>query len=213
MSLLGTWRSHINAVRKVVESGWSSALILEDDADWDVTLKTQLQYFANCSRDLSNAGRNESHWVTSETITHNPYGDDWDVLWVGSCANPPAPENHRIFPGEGEQTHYVFAADGGMACCFGYAINYKSARSLLGWLLDLDEPVDFALSSYCGNHRCITVWPELIGSNRPPGSTSRDSDMGRSDDGTLREKGSTRNIVHSAILNMMERLGRRKPYQ
>lgn len=29
------WRSHADAWRKVVEEGWDTAMILEDDADWD----------------------------------------------------------------------------------------------------------------------------------------------------------------------------------
>lgn len=29
------WRSHADAWRKVVEEGWATAMIIEDDADWD----------------------------------------------------------------------------------------------------------------------------------------------------------------------------------
>ena len=29
------WRSHADAWRKVIEEKWSTAMILEDDADWD----------------------------------------------------------------------------------------------------------------------------------------------------------------------------------
>jgi GR25 family glycosyltransferase involved in LPS biosynthesis len=40
---LGCWRSHVNCWHKVIEDGVDTALILEDDADWDVTLKDQLR--------------------------------------------------------------------------------------------------------------------------------------------------------------------------
>lgn len=197
---------------RVVESGWSSALIIEDDADWDVALKSQLENFADSARALSNAGRNESLWITPDTPTHSPYGDDWDILWLGSCANPPAPANTKTFPGDGGHTFYVFAADGGMACTFAYAVNHRSARTLMGFLLDLDEPMDFALSSYCGRYRCIVVWPQLIGEHKPAGSFAKDSNMRASDDG-FRAEGNTRNIVHSAILDMLRRFGRKEPFQ
>jgi hypothetical protein len=29
------WRSHADAWRKIVEEGWNTAMIMEDDADWD----------------------------------------------------------------------------------------------------------------------------------------------------------------------------------
>lgn len=40
---LGSWRGHMNAVQTIVEQGISTALIMEDDMDWDVRLKSQLQ--------------------------------------------------------------------------------------------------------------------------------------------------------------------------
>ncbi|KAL8688519.1 MAG: hypothetical protein Q9224_004862 [Gallowayella concinna] len=204
---LGNWRSHINAVRTVMEAKYSSALIIEDDADWDVALKRQLTNFANKTRALSNAGRNESLWTTSDTPTHSPYGDDWDLLWLGNCATPPAPPEIQPFPGEGEQAHYVFPARGGMSCLYGYAITSKSAKTLMGWLLDLDEPTDFAISQYCEHFRCVAVWPQLIGEHKPMGPRRKDSSIKEGDDGSFREKGETSRIVHSAILDMLEKLG------
>ncbi|KAL8798348.1 MAG: hypothetical protein Q9182_006736 [Xanthomendoza sp. 2 TL-2023] len=184
-----------------------SALIIEDDADWDVALKSQLETFANKTRALGNAGRNESLWTTSETPTHSPYGDDWDLLWLGSCATPPAPPETATFPGEGEQDHYVFSAGGGMSCLYGYAITHESAKTLMGWLLDVDEPTDFAISQYCEHFRCVAVWPQLIGEHKPMGPRTKDSSIKEGDDGSFREKGETSRIVHSAILDMLEKVG------
>ncbi|KAL9621848.1 MAG: hypothetical protein Q9204_008082, partial [Flavoplaca sp. TL-2023a] len=178
-----------------------------DDADWDIALKSQLQNFANRTRTLSNNGRNESLWITSETVTHSPYGDDWDLLYLGSCANPPAPDNSPTFPGEAGQAHWVFPVNGGMSCLYGYAINARSARTLMGWLLDVRDPTDFAVSSYCGHFRCIAVWPELIGTHKPAGPQTKDSSIQSTDGGGFREKGVTRNVVHSAILDMLARFG------
>lgn len=41
----GSWRSHMNALNAVVDQELESALILEDDVDWDVRLRSQLQSF------------------------------------------------------------------------------------------------------------------------------------------------------------------------
>ncbi|KAH9895375.1 glycosyltransferase family 25 protein [Xylariomycetidae sp. FL2044] len=46
----GSWRAHMNALQAVVERDLGSALILEDDVDWDVRLKLQLRHFAAASR-------------------------------------------------------------------------------------------------------------------------------------------------------------------
>ena len=39
----------MNAVASILDNSLSSALIIEDDADWDVNLKTQLTQFAHRS--------------------------------------------------------------------------------------------------------------------------------------------------------------------
>ncbi|KAK7987106.1 glycosyltransferase family 25 protein [Apiospora saccharicola] len=105
---IGSWRSQMNAIRTMVEENISSALILEDDADWDVRLKQQLMDIAEGGRLLLNmakqepafqannlpAGRHETAPAVSDgtTVTpqsapvpHSPYGDDWDILWLGHC--------------------------------------------------------------------------------------------------------------------------------
>ncbi|KAI9723629.1 MAG: hypothetical protein M1812_000929 [Candelaria pacifica] len=75
--MLGSWRGHMNIVRTIVEEGLSSALIMEDDIDWDVNLKAQLLQFAEGSNYILN--------TPSKGQPHSPYGDSWDLLWLGSC--------------------------------------------------------------------------------------------------------------------------------
>ncbi|KAK7746022.1 hypothetical protein SLS53_002744 [Cytospora paraplurivora] len=105
---LGSWRGHMNAIRRVVEENLDSALIMEDDMDWDVRLKPQLELVAAGARAvISNlpelyfpTGRPSSSSQSSpsgEPIS--PYGDDWDVLWLGHCGEPFAeelPENKDL---------------------------------------------------------------------------------------------------------------------
>lgn len=94
----------------MVENNIGSALILEDDIDWDIRIKDQMQDFARASRMLVQPlagttdrfldptypvpGPNDqftnfymgSSAKTSKPST-SPYGDldRWDMLWVGHC--------------------------------------------------------------------------------------------------------------------------------
>ncbi|KAH6652066.1 hypothetical protein BKA67DRAFT_537910 [Truncatella angustata] len=72
---LGSWRGHMNAIRRIVEEDLDSALIMEDDMDWDVRLKPQLERVAQGARALLGSASNPT----------SPYGDDWDILWLGHC--------------------------------------------------------------------------------------------------------------------------------
>lgn len=85
-------------------------LILEDDADWDVRIHQQLRDFALSTRALIQplAGSSpsspsyadptfldptasEGNEIPFDRLPntvpprHSPYGDDWDLLWVGNC--------------------------------------------------------------------------------------------------------------------------------
>lgn len=105
---------------RIIHQNLTSALILEDDADWDIRLKSQLQVFAQAARaftqptarvstsqrprPLALADTYNPAGITSNTVvelpldrlldrlplrdlhpTITPYGDDWDVLWLGHC--------------------------------------------------------------------------------------------------------------------------------
>ncbi|KAF2963589.1 hypothetical protein GQX73_g9986 [Xylaria multiplex] len=157
----GSWGSHMKALQTIVDKGLGSGLVLEDDVDWDVRLKTQMMTFAMASRiwlDVEEQKRgiisrlqrheatklrqggsrpmsgvlskkrerqepgaktlvspnpnlesdnartineeferdtiplsSEISW-TRKKYTESPYGDDWDVLWLGHCGAdlPPA---------------------------------------------------------------------------------------------------------------------------
>lgn len=81
---------------------------MEDDADWDVSLKSQLHTVAEKTPILGN--------VALDQRTLNPYGDEWDLLWLGNCATPAGPEDSQTFSGEDGQLYWVFRTYGGMAC-------------------------------------------------------------------------------------------------
>lgn len=93
----------------MVEQNLTSALILEDDADWDIRLKEQMRDFARASRLLVQPLREDSQQFLDPTFpkpndtaqpssfevgsysvrtpTTSPYGDidRWDLLWLGHC--------------------------------------------------------------------------------------------------------------------------------
>ncbi len=106
---LGAWRAHMNVMRKIVEQNLTSALVLEDDVDWDIRVKSQMQDFAKASRLLlqplpgttdqfldpsypsPSPGQEPQNFDITKEVTQvpcsSPYGDveRWDFLWVGHC--------------------------------------------------------------------------------------------------------------------------------
>lgn len=93
---------------RIVNEKISSALIIEDDADWDIRIKSQLLDFARASRILTQPVSNSesfldptfphplenksssveftlSRFGSVQTPRLSPYGDNWEILWIGHC--------------------------------------------------------------------------------------------------------------------------------
>jgi hypothetical protein len=89
---LGSWRGHMDAVRRIVAEGLDSALIMEDDMDWDVRLKPLLEVVASGVRTVSSSLPDglfpSGRASTTKKDPVSPYGDDWDLLWLGHCGEP-----------------------------------------------------------------------------------------------------------------------------
>ncbi|EAU38488.1 conserved hypothetical protein [Aspergillus terreus NIH2624] len=221
------WRAHMNALRDVVENGYGTALIMEDDADWDVSVREQLREFARGVRTLSD---------NPNPSKDAPYGTNWDMLWVGGCASGAADNETDIYaipndpttpsvkhrgtwggPSDGwkakhpelpeDSTRYIYRAN--MGCClYGYAVTLEGARRILAALsVDyLDMPVDNAMSDLCAGKnrphlRCYAPFPNLIGTYKPAGGSSRDSDIETYDSGDYHPAMSW-NMVYSTRLNI-----------
>lgn len=82
----------IDMLGRMVEENIASALILEDDADWDVRLKEQLGFIARGTRILLDMAHKEDAFVGKLSPKqrqvdeiNSPYGDGWDILWLGHC--------------------------------------------------------------------------------------------------------------------------------
>lgn len=43
------WLAHIDVLKYIIQSKLNSALVLEDDVDWDVDIKVRTRYDVTCS--------------------------------------------------------------------------------------------------------------------------------------------------------------------
>ena len=193
---------------------------MEDDADWDIALKSQLAQFAHAARRIENRERAEDDQLGPHNRTLTPYGSTWDLLLIGICANPPGPLGAETFPGvDGGEPFWVYPVTGGTACTYAYGVTQTSARLLLTHLADTNRPTDIAMSTFCQERKCVIVWPMLISSHKAAGSLKLDSDIGgtsstpssgegeKEDQEEFREKGESWKIKHSAIEDALEKSG------
>ena len=204
---VGSWRAHMSAVQTILQENYTSAVIFEDDIDFDVRLKDQLSVFATASRALTQplehssqafadptfADRNErfeevkaldhdlnmTSLPSTAPIIESPYGDNWDVLWLGHCgALFPKPDQHipqarftvsddETVPlwkynnsgkgyaekpeGEYPEHSRVVHHARRMICTFAYAVSARGARRLLYDLgvSAFKDPFDVALAIWC----------------------------------------------------------------
>lgn len=190
----------LNNWNRIVKRNLSSALILEDDADWDVHIKEQLQDFAIATQALiqplegtTDSYADPTYPIPKEQATarefqlnnlpntviprHSPYGDDWDILWLGHCGMylPYADRNlpqgrvvwtdHTVpqkqylsniyqsdaineqYPDHTRLVHHAQEP----VCTHGYAVTQKAARQILFeiGLKDVDAPYDLNLRRFC----------------------------------------------------------------
>lgn len=69
------WMAHLDLLKFVIASGPETALIIEDDVDWDVEIKSQMRLVSD----------NIRNYMTTVPSDPTPFGTDWDVLWLGHC--------------------------------------------------------------------------------------------------------------------------------
>ncbi|KAI4247808.1 MAG: hypothetical protein L6R42_009541 [Xanthoria sp. 1 TBL-2021] len=220
-NIVGCWRAHLNFAQMIVRERIQTAIVFEDDSDWDVSFKDQLADFATGTRYISGA----------TTTTRSPYGDDWDLLWLGHCSSQQHPADERRFVIENDDTvppmshrvnfnkvpklnelgydnstRIVFRANNGV-CLYSYALSYRGAQNVLRWQNNVQkfEPIDIGIGYQCRddtNFKCIAVFPQLVDLHKSVGRASRDSDIATYDPTQMREKGYTQNIVLSTRLNI-----------
>lgn len=209
------WLGHLNALRNVLENGWSTALIMEDDVDWDVKIKDQMPLIAPMVKALTKASAN----------SHSPYGDEWDVLWLGHSGDPidfgegrfkaemdptlPESTIYRhvygggsYYPPQLRAVHYAVAP----LCTFAYAVTRTAALKMYALSRGgQDRIITMMLRKWCshGQLRCITVNPELFHHHQKAGEFASQIAVveGWEDKAAAPVMSYTPNIRHSARCN------------
>jgi len=208
---------------RMVRERISSALIMEDDVDWDIMLKAQMLEFARGTRHLTRAPLN----------THSPYGDSWDLLTTGHCgvlnrledqeywviendptAVIPAKRTWQKKPNltpeilSGDRTRLVFSPSK-LSCLGSYALSLQGAARILydQSILPNAQGIDSALGEFCnrreyGANLCLATYPMITGIHLPAGDTSKDSDRRVVQPGMIREVAQSDHLVFPIRLNL-----------
>ena len=206
-SHIGSWRSHMDMLQYIVQHNISSALVLDDDIDFDARLRTQLKSFAKSVNTLQHhkphtqeelkkmKGKEEGYDFEKLPMTpgqkFSPYGDDWEVLWLGHCTmalrdaegtrrviikdkTVPEPQHLAKEPEDDFQsyrnhTRVVFPVTSG-TCISALAVSQRGARALLNdlSLFKVESTIDDTLGQWCRGangyrpHKCYTARPSLF---------------------------------------------------
>ncbi|KAL2819716.1 hypothetical protein BJX63DRAFT_381522 [Aspergillus granulosus] len=153
---------------------------MEDDADWDVSVKAQLQSFAIAVRALQSTDPSSRLGPPSNSIS--PYGSDWDILWLGHCGiecNPDLPSfltpddptilpPHHFLPywrdppaqDRPDDSRLTCSIRDGV-CSIVYAVSLRGAQRILAALsvnpselasqIDTGAQFDVSLGRLCGS--------------------------------------------------------------
>ncbi|KAI7167440.1 hypothetical protein KC316_g13693 [Hortaea werneckii] len=178
----GCWLGHLHALRYFLSTKQTTALILEDDADWDVEIKAQVVRAQDYLRKLT------------EPAADSLWGTEWDVLYLGHCGDrfhygtlEPLPPGLRAIH---QSTRPV--------CTYGYAVTAKGAEKITNLSYDA-KAIDTRMGRACkdGTMRCFTINPELIRHHIPAGKAP--SEIQTKQD--VSAQAWTPNILHSARCN------------
>ncbi|KAL4804040.1 hypothetical protein BDV18DRAFT_162451 [Aspergillus unguis] len=202
------WNHAIHRPIDILKDRLASAIVMEDDADWDVALKTQLQSFALSVRAL------QSQPLLSAGAS--PYGGDWDILWLGHCGiecsltapyyltpedlTVPSPEHFLPYwrdppPHNRAPTARMTCPITDGVCSIMYAVSFRGAQRILAALssnpfglaeqIDIGAQFDVSLGRMCGAGylRCYAPYPALTGGYKAAGTAAKGSDINGSGEG------------------------------
>lgn len=84
------WLGHLNALRWFLDSDLESVMILEDDVDWDIHLRTiQIPTAAAAIRKLVSEKTHPPGELETRPAWNNYWGNSstWDILYLGHCGD------------------------------------------------------------------------------------------------------------------------------
>jgi len=217
------WLSFLDIIKYIVAQDLESALILEDDVDWDVLIKNSMKLLSDAVRKFT--------WTSDED--RSPYGNSWDLLWIGHCAEPTRNDTRRLLyddPSAPNPENYIppywflWSKDymNGLAsgkrsvqrgvhtdCSFAIAFSRRGAIKVLKYAgKGEDTSFDTRLKNGCKKKdlSCLVVTPELMPHYIPPAEFGHISTVAKANEkGSRAEEeefehvmGSTPNILRSA---------------
>lgn len=185
------WLGHRNVLETFLRSTDDTALIMEDDVDWDVRLRQdQIPQTAYAIKELLGSQHGGYYGNTN----------NWDIIWLGHCGDyfnasrgsnlsviksyhdPAMPDLAKLHPwtrefmrgiGANQNKQRLVHESVSPLCTFAYAITRAAAERVLNEIA-VSEPIrdpsrpcrayDVRLLEGCRDEglRCITVNPELF---------------------------------------------------
>ena len=174
------WLAHLDLVKHAVALDLDTFLILEDDADWDVSIKHQMQLISSAVREFTFVDEKDT----------SPYGRSWDILWLGHSGEHTANDTRRIefedptAPLEADYTgwakKYFLNIKPGTRVVqrginpvgtIGYALTKRGAKKIAKWAgKGENEAFDIRLLQGCKtkNLSCLVVNAMVIHHYMPP---------------------------------------------
>jgi len=213
-----TWLSMLDLLKYMVMADWETALILEDDMDWDVSIKDQTRLVSDAVRKFTLTQSNDL----------SPYGHAWDLLWIGHSGEPTDNDTRRLEYADpsaplpvnyiGWSRKYMEGLTPGNRAVqragltfgsFAIALSRRGVVKVLKWAgKGEDKAYDLRLQHGCKSKHlsCLIINPELMHHYVPPeefGHISTVADA--NDEGSRAEEeefenvmGNTPNVLHSA---------------
>lgn len=198
------WLGHLYTLKQA--SRYKTALIFEDDIDWDVSIREEAVKTAEAiwrlTQDPNVSGVNKEE----------PYGLAWDVLWLGHCGSS-LPDDENIIttfhdptvPPEIESNpdnkiRHVYRT-GSPVCTFAYAVRQEVAVDIYERAAGQSIAFDVWLHFQCegGHLKCFAVNPAIFNQHEMAGA--HDSIINGQDHGFIVEQRVARDIWHSARCN------------
>lgn len=177
------WLAHLDLIKFAIASDLDSVLIIEDDCDWDVTIREEMAMLSDAIR----------LFQESPSVDLSPYGTTWDVLWIGHCGEVTEKETPRheyedvtlmpeaLYAGWSKKWlynvkngHRAIQRTRQTVCTFGYGLSRRGLSKVSRTLgVGQNEAFDIALSAACREGRldCMTINPELMHHYNPKDGT------------------------------------------
>ncbi|PVZ96777.1 hypothetical protein BB558_000827 [Smittium angustum] len=151
LGTLGCFVSHRSLWKRIVDNNISTALILEDDADFHIDIK---KLNAQAMMDIKKYG--------------NP---DFDMLFLGSCVEIMS-KAIPIHPGSAVRHSFR------PYCLHGYVVTIKGAKKLLEQISVFDNPIDVNIGRAISDKKLLsyTLNPTIIDQGMYAGNSNINTD-------------------------------------